>query len=569
MIYTKETLETRSLYYYADDFNPQNIEALKAAYDELENMQVNTPRELLGLLYQASELISTVNKVQSELFYRTIRNTSDIESRERYNRFNSEIATYADERSTALLRRFYDHPLREQLNQDSFTQINQYFEAVFGVQSSILSELRNRELKLITEYRDKINQLSFTHQGQSYFFKDSAAQFANPDPMTRIAIWNARKDALIEAKDELHEMFDTLVHLRHRQAQACGFAHFYELNNRIGINSSLDIKQFRELLSILRKHLNPLVQGIFKQWQKKLGSKVLSPFDCEINPDVMLLQPFVNVDDLTAKAIRILYDIRFEYGLLVNKMWNSGYMDLPYAPEKAPGQFYFGDIQSGACKIMMNCLGSHDDMVMLFHELGHVLHFSSLMKNPLFSFMSLPLGIKEIASQAIVYVSSTSWGDFYPDPEMLKTAIRCQYSNDVLHLARSACNAAFELELYANPDLSSSDREILYRQIYKSYFPCFEDIDIDEYISSQWLLKMSVYEFPFYDINSSISLLAAWQIIKHYHKDKDETSIRLHRFFSKSGEYGIGKLCDILGIKHDFSEANIRKVLDLVRKNLK
>lgn len=569
MIYTKETLEPRHLYYYPDDFDAGSKERLAEAFDELEKAVIQTPRDLLSLLYQLSELMSIVNQESNRLHYMQYRDTSDLEIREKMQEFMTGISDFAEERSLKIIKMYYEHPLREQLNQDYFKQINLTFESIFASSSTNTLELQNEERRLLGLYRDKVNQLQFEFEGVLYYFKDSNLLFSDPDPLRRSAIWNARKDAFQAVKGELHEVFDAIIKLRHQQAQKAGFEHYYDFDQRFNMDSSLNHKQLRDTLASLKKQLPPLLQTIYAQWKKHLKLKVLAPSDCVVNPEHDLLKPFHNEEELVSKGIRILYDIRFEYGLLLDKMWNTGLLDLEYKSEKAAGQFYFADSHYGTCRIMMNCRGTHDDMMMFFHEIGHVLQFSMLMKNPLYTYLILPVNLREIASQAMVYLSMGAWVDFYPESKIRKTAIRYQYSDDLIRLCQSAACSSFELEIYANPEHSLEQRESAFRNIYKSYFPFFEDADYDGYLSSIWLLKMGVFEYPFYDIYTTLSLFAVWQIIRNFAKDKEDTMLRFHKFLSKSAENNAKQLYDILGLKHDFSDATLKKILEIVKKNLK
>jgi len=339
--------------------------------------------------------------------------------------------------------------------------------------------------------------------------------------------------------------------------------------NLMGLSGSLSFKQLHDTLPLVRKHINPLIEKIYKRWQKILKVNTLAPWDCVVSPIASQFKPFTTSEELITKAIRILYDMRFEYGLLLNKIWNTGLLDLDERPEKAPGQFYFGDFRHGTCRVLMNCTGTHDDMTMFFHELGHVLHITSIMKSPIYNYIVLPLDVREIASQAMVYLSTTSWGDFYPDEKNRKAAIRYQFDDDLLRINSNLCSNRFEMDVYAHPEWTAQQREESYLSYYKEHFPCFKNHDHDEYISGQWLLNFTTYQFPFYDVFTSLSLLGVWQIYRHYQKDHDDAIYRFQQFLSKSSEFNIKELYEVLGIKFDLSEASIKKIFDYVKSVIK
>lgn len=569
MIYTKEKLEKRILYYYKEDFDPWNLNEYIAAYDELEANIIKTPRELLSLLYRASELLSIPLQTFNRLYYESLKNITDSEARQKLEKFQSEIYAYVSERNNKVLRLYYDHPLRQQVNQDSFRKLNQSLEAIFASQNDANTELQNRELQLVGLYREYCNQLSFSYGEKDYLFKDTAALLSSENAMQRAAVWAARKDAFETHKGKLHDMFGELVSIRCKMASNAGFEHYYDFIEASRDHDFLPRKELQNAIQNLKKHLHPLMTFIHRRWQKDLGVRRLAPCDCEQSPDLQYFKPFKDVNELISKAIHILYDIRFEYGLLLNKMWNSGLLDLEHDSQKAGGQFYFGDVQYGSCNIMMNCTGSHNDLMMFFHELGHVLQFSALMKSPLFSFTSVPNQLREIASQTMVYLSSTAWEDFYPDPKILAKAIRFQYISDVLLLVKGCLLAEFQMEIYAHPEWDAYDREEEYKKLCFQYHPCFSLDDADAFSNANWLMDMTVYEFPYYDTHTSFSLIAVWELMKHYAKAKEDTMIRFQSFLNKTTENSVQELFDVLGVKSDFSEAHIRKVLDGIFKIIK
>ncbi len=569
MVYTKEKLERKNLYYYPDSFDPRDKEALTEAFDELDNARIQSPRELLSLLYQASELLSTVYNIENELYYKSLQDTTDLECVQKLNSYRENISAFAHDRSLSILKRYYTHPLHSELNQDFFKLVNNRLDAIFGSENEANTRLKIDELRIINEYRELVHQLSFEFEGEKCLFKDSDLLFATMDPVQRAAAWNARKDEFIKVKDSLHEKFDLLCSLRAKQVANAGFSSYYEFDQRGGFSGSLEYKSLGPALSALRKHLKPVISTIFKHWKKSLSLGVIAPWDCVMHPDCSSFRPFETSEELVSKTIHILYDIRFEYGLLLNKMWNTELLNLDYKPQKAGGEFFFGDDQYGTCHIMMSCTGTHKDMVMFFHEIGHVLQLTSLMKSPLYTFLSLPLDVRELSSQALVYLSTSAWEDFYPDPKVLAKAIKYQYSHDVIQIAESVCNTLFELDIYANPEWNSVEREAAYLRYYQELFPHIKTEDLDEYISAKWLLDMAIYEYPFYDLNTSLSLFAVWQIMKVFKNDKDEAISRFHSFLGKAAVYDVQQLYEVLGLKYNFSDSTIKNGLEQVRKILK
>ncbi len=60
MIYSAEKLNPRRRFHYAADLDPVDRQQVISAIDELEAMPIHNPRDLMGTLYQASELMALI-----------------------------------------------------------------------------------------------------------------------------------------------------------------------------------------------------------------------------------------------------------------------------------------------------------------------------------------------------------------------------------------------------------------------------------------------------------------------------------------------------------------------------
>ncbi|MDD2331486.1 MAG: M3 family metallopeptidase, partial [Candidatus Cloacimonetes bacterium] len=475
MIYTKEKLEARKLFFYPEDFDPRNQERLAKAFDELDAIDPKTPGELMSMLYQASELMSIVLQISNNLMFRILQNTTDPSARQELEEFIAQTSSYAENRVLSILAKYYHHPLRNSINQDYFKQINLFLESKFNNARTANEALLLEEYRLIGEYRNRVNQLNFEYEGQSYLFREAKTLLQNPDPIVRHQVWEARATALMKEKDALQQMFSAILALRHQQAKTAGYSAYYDMDYVLELYGNLDVQEVKEVISSTHKHLAPIIKSLYKDWQKALSLKVLAPWDCSNIPEATNLKPFQSSEELVSKAIHILYDMRFEYGILLDKMWNSGMLDLDAKPEKAEGQFYFGDVKHRACKVLMNCTGTQENLSMFFHEMGHVLQMMTLMRNTLYTFTLLPFPVREVASQTLVYLSSRYWEDFYPEKSACKAALRHQFSDDLIQLNDSLLATKFQIDLYDNPSWDAGERDKHYLALYKDFFPCFQN----------------------------------------------------------------------------------------------
>lgn len=249
-------------------------------------------------------------------------------------------------------------------------------------------------------------------------------------------------------------------------------------------------------------------------------------------------------------------------------MQNSGLLDLEPLPGKISGEFFFSDVQYGACQIMMSCRGTQHDLSMFFHEIGHVLQLNLMMDNPLYTYLRLPLDIREIASQAILYLSMKYWEDFYPDKSQLKLAVRHQFADDLIQLNKSLCLTQFQLELFRYPDWTLQQSEERFLQLWREYYPHYPEEYWSEFDPALWLREITVIDYPFYSIHTTLSLFAVWEFHKAFIKNPEAAVPRLHQFLIHAAEYDTAKLYETLGVKFDHTESHLKKCLDYVKRFL-
>lgn len=333
-------MEKQAPSYYPRNFNVNNWMEVSAAFDELEHLQIASPRDLLTLLYQSSELMQLLSETHSELLMRTLANSNDTEAQAAIQLLLQNILIPAQKRNAAILKKYYEHPFRLQLNQDYYKQINLFFESQIENEQEESTEDALESSELSQKYRETFNRIQVEYEGNSYPLNAISNLLGKVVPDKKQAVWQARTAALQVHKQTLGEILHRQIQLRTRLAKEAGFQNYYEYALASNPADSLTTAQTGEIHASINKVILPMVKLFIKQKKKRLNLKTLRPWDLEADPEVLKLKPFSDTKELVAKAIRVLYDIRFEYGILLNKMYNSGLLDLEYRPEKLKGEFY-------------------------------------------------------------------------------------------------------------------------------------------------------------------------------------------------------------------------------------
>ncbi len=564
MILTKEKLEKKPLYYYSSKFNINNWMEVSAAFDELEHKQIETPRDLLSLLYQSGELMNILNEEYNELYFRTLSNTNDTEASRQMQDFVKTIAYPASVRNDEIVRKFHEHPMRLRLNQDSYRQVNKFFDDI-STDLDRGTNPGNIEINnLVQEYRRAYNQVQVMINGKSHPLNIISHVLAKAAPGERETIWQSRKVSCLQNKKQFEDILDRLIKARNKMAADYGYKNFYEYSLNSDLMGKTNISQVQEIHKAISNVILPMVKLFIKQRQKRQNLKTLRPWDLEADAEAASLSPFSSTSELGEKAIAILYDIRFEYGILLNKMYNSDMLNLDYSPDKVKGEFYFIMPSLDAGKILMNCTGHHRDVVMLFHEMGHTIQTAILMRNPLALFNVLPVQARELASQTLVYLSTGGWDDFYPDKKDYKTAFRSLFEHDIMQILYWSILNQFELVLYANPDWPAAQREKAMMDLWKQYDWGVDWSGLEDWQSIIWMQELTLFEYPHYSFFSALSIFNVLQIFKNYRHAPLDAISRFQHFLEKVTDLSIDEMFLELDIKQDYSEHNMRKMMDFV-----
>lgn len=562
MFFTSDKLERQVPAFFPADFDATDWQLVSAAFDEMLTQPIATPMDLITLLYKASELMQLVLEKYKDTFIRTLADTTDEIAKASHAILLQDIILPSYDRCREVLRLYYEHPYRLLLNQDNYIQINKLAEQELKQDNPVSPETALQQTQLEQSYHQAINLLSLRYQGTAYPIKAVSELLPKVAPEQREILWKARSAALTDHKDELAGIMHQLIQVRHAEATEAGFKSYLEYALSTGIYPVTDISRLSAIHTAIHKTVLPEVKKIIKQRRQNLKLKSIRTWDIESEPQLSGLHPFTTTDELIEKAISVLYDIRFEYGILLNKMHNTGFLDLDYRPEKVPGEYYVACPAYGGGHILMNCTGKHRDMIMLFHEMGHILQASSQAKHLMGELTPQPVQILELASQSLVYLSTGYWDTFYPDKKDRETALRSLYEQDLIQLLRWSILNSFELAIYANPDWTPAQREKAMLDICCQYDWGMDSSGLDSWQSTHWMLENTLFDKPFYSFFSALAILDVWQIFRNYHRNPVDTMTRFQLFIERSIELSTADIYKELDIKQDYSEHHIRKLMD-------
>lgn len=551
-------------------FNINTWSDLQPFFDQLVNREINNRAELEQWLKDLSELEAVVSE---DFCWRHIKMTCDTENeaiKQSFIDFASgiqpEIQVYADRLNKKLLA----VPCLNELDKDL------YFTYIRSIRKSI-ELFREENVPLTTklsvkqqEYGGIVGALTVEVDGQEYTLQQAAKYLEHPDRTKRESVYRQIQEKRLTVKDKLNGLFNELIQLRHQVAQNAGFDNYvgYKFKELGRFDySENDCIQFH---AAVKTAIMPLVDKIYQQKKKNLGLDELRPWDLEALPaGVKPLKPFTSGDELLTKSISCFEKVNPFFADCLKKMKAMNRFDLDSRKGKAPGGYNCPLAESGAPFIFMNAAGQMSDVITMVHEGGHAVHSFLAHPLPLTSFKEYPMEIAEVASMSMELFTMDEWNTFFENADELKRAKSYQFERVITIFPWIATIDKFQFWLYKNPQHTVAEREAAWVSIFNEFTSKELNIDgLELYRNHFWQKQLHLFEVPFYYIEYGIAQLGAIGLYAQYKENKEQAVENYISALKLGNTKTLPELYQAAGLKFDFSEQHISKLMEFVQKEM-
>ena len=547
-----------------------NWESLEPWFVNLGERQINSREDLEQWLRDASELEAVISE---DACWRQIKMTCDTENKElesAFTFFMMEIQPKIQPWSDRLNRKLLESPFTKELDQEK------YFTYLRNVSKNIdLFREENipiqAELNVMQQQFGVISgKMTVEIHGQEYTLQQAAKFLEDPDRSLREETYRKINDRRLQDKQELNDLFSTLVKKRHEVAITAGVRNYTDYRflelGRFDYTKE-DCYQFHEAVKL---HVMPLVNQINEAKRKKLGLGSLRPWDVEAEPEgIQPLRPFQTGEELTKKTIDCFDELKPFFGDCLRKMKEMGRLDLESRKGKAPGGYNCPLAETGAPFIFMNAAGQFDDVTTMVHEGGHAVHSFLAHELPLTGFKEYPTEIAEVASMAMELFSMDHWRVFFKTEEELKRAKEQQLERVITIFPWIATIDKFQHWIYENPSHNDEERKNAWLAILSGFTsPVIDFSGLDRYREYGWQRQLHLYEVPFYYIEYGIAQLGAIGLWKQYKQNPDEAVNNYINALKLGGTKTLPALFKSAGLRLDLSPSYIQQLMLFVKKEL-
>lgn len=556
--------------YLPQDFNVTDWDNLKPYFDELLDRKINSVNDFEKWLQDMSEVEAVIGE---DAAWRQIRMTCDTENKELEQAFQffvleiqPKIQPYADK----LNRKLVESPYVKELDQ------KQYFTYLRNVKKNIdLFREENIPLQaevavMAQQYGVITGKMTITVDGKEYTLQQAAKFLEHPKRHFREEVYHKIQQRRLQDKDQLNELFTSLVKKRDQIAKNAGFENYRDYKfvdlGRFDYTKE-DCFQFQEAV---RTHILNIVNFIYDRKRQKLGYDMLRPWDLDAEPEgIQPLTPFKTGDELVNKTIDCFKNLDPFFAACLAKMKEMGRLDLDSRKGKAPGGYNCPLEETGAPFIFMNAAGQMHDVTTMVHEGGHAVHSFLSHNLPLTAFKQYPMEIAEVASMAMELMSMEYWDVFFDNKEDLRRAKEHQLERVITIFPWIATIDRFQHWVYENPNHTLEERAEHWRNILNEFTPINLDISgLDEYRKYGWQRQLHLYEVPFYYIEYGIAQLGAIGLWKQFKEDKQKAINNYINALKLGGTRTLPELFKAAGLEFNFSPDYISELMIFVHNEV-
>jgi oligoendopeptidase F len=553
-----------------EDFTITSWQKLEPYFKELLERDIPSKPDLEKWLKDTSELEAVISE---DACWRQINMTCDTENKaleEAFTFFCMEIQPHVQPYADLINKKLLASPFTQELDQQK------YFTYLRNIRKSI--ELFREENIPIQAEMNVLQQqfgvisgkMTITVKDQEYTLQQASKFLEDPSRKLREEVYRKINERRVQDKNELNNLFNTLIDKRNRIAKNAGFINFRDYKFKELGRFDYTKEECFQFHEAVKKHVLPLVDMIYESKRKKLGLDTLRPWDIEAEPEgVMQLHPFKTGEDLLNKTISCFRELHPFFAQCLQKMDEMKRLDLDSRKGKAPGGYNCPLAETGAPFIFMNAAGQTSDVTTMVHEGGHAVH--SFLAHPLelSAFKDYPMEIAEVASMAMELFSMDHWDRFFSSKNDLSRAKLKELEKVITIFPWIATIDKFQHWVYENPGHTENKRTEAWQSILNEFSSSAIDYNgLEEYRKSSWQRQLHLFEVPFYYIEYGIAQLGAIGLWKQFKKDKDAALSNYIRSLSLGGTKTLPELYEAAGLEFNFSPEYIKDLMIFVKNEM-
>ena len=417
------------------------------------------------------------------------------------------------------------------------------------------------ESRLTARYTELLAAARAEIDGQQVNLSAIAPFAENPDRDTRHRAERAYWAAFEQHAAELDDLFDRLVRLRHGMARKLGYENYLALGYRRMRRTDYGPDEVARYRDEVAAHVVPLVSRLMEQRRAAHGWDRLMFWDEALIDPAGNPKPVGDHDVLVDRAAAMFDAMEPRLGAFYRLMRDGGFMDLRNRPTKAGGGFCTSFPTAGVPFIFANFNGTHHDIGVFTHEMGHAFQNWESRDLPGVDVLWPTMEAAEIHSMGLEFLSHPWMGALVGEDQADRYR-RMHLISSLSFLPYGVLVDHFQHEVYANPEATPAERHAMWQRLERRYLPWTDYGDLAHpAMGGRWQAKRHIYNAPLYYIDYTLALCCAMQLWVSSLHDRDGTFARYVALCGRGGSAPFNALARSAGLVSPFEPGALAGVV--------
>ena len=554
-----------------EDFDASSWENIEPYVDDLIQRNLSCSSCLEKLISDSSNLAEHISETGALLYIGMTCDTENETKKNDFLNFVENIRPKLSKFSDKLNRRIAEHPSVGDLP-------DRYELMIRGIKSDIEIfreeniPLGVEQTKLVTKAQGITGGMTVEFEGEERTFPEMKAFLESNNRSVREKAWKSMVSRWMNDSEELSEIFDELIKIRHEIAKNAGFDSYTNYMFKAMHRFDYTVEDCLTFHNSIEKVCMPIVREINEKRRSSFNLEILSPWDVNeksgSGPDIEgknPLRPFDNVGEMVQKLSELFHRMSRDLGNKFDKLVEMDTLDLETRKGKAPGGYQYYLEKSRVPFIFMNAAGLQGDLETMIHESGHAFHSLYCGHLDLIDERNYPIEFAEVASMSMELLTQDEWQIFYDNDDEVNRAILSHLEGVVFLLPWIATIDAFQHWIYANPNHTREERTEYWLSLRDRFGSKMDWKDNEDFRELSWQQQGHLFGVPFYYIEYGIAQLGALQLWQT-HRKSPEKALKDYENAMKLGNTKIlPELFAAAELKLGFDEKHVDSLINEVK----
>ena len=541
---------------------------LEPHYQNFLNREINSANALEDWLLELGRFDAYVGETGSMLYVNMTCDTENEEVKQAYLDFVEKVQPELAKISDLLNRKLAECPHADELDPVEYNVLLRDIRMDLALFREENIPLGTELTKLGQRYNEICGAMTVEFDGEERTMQQMGKYLQVNEREIRENAYETVGERRFENSEEIDELYEKMIELRHQIAQNAGYENFrdyiFDAKHRFDYTPA-DCEAFQDAVENI---CVPLMRDVDEERRQTLNLESLRMWD--LGNDVHgrePLRPFTEVDEMVSGTSRMFHRLSPELGEFFDSLRDGTSLDLDSRKGKAPGGYQLQRDHSRKPFIFMNATGLQRDLETMVHEAGHAFHSIYADDIPLVDYRSAPLEFCEVAAMTMELLTHDFLDEFYSDEEAQR-AVRNHLEGIVSILPWIATIDAFQHWVYTNPGHSREERHAKWLELGDRFGSVLDWTGFEDWRKVGWQRQLHLFSYPFYYIEYGIAQLGALQMWLQY-RDKPEMALANYATAMRlGGSRPLPDLFEAGGMQFNLGRPTVQGLIDAVRDQL-